>query len=271
MQRKNNRTALIPLSELISLRGKRALITGSATGIGKAIALRFAEAGAALELVDIDEESLTTVKDELSPFDVEINVHRVDLSEKEEIDALWKKLEGKEPSILVNNAGVYPTKSFLDVDEEFLKKIMDINLNSVFWMCQHMVRSRLKKGGVIINLGSIEAIMPFKEELSHYDMSKAGIMALTRALANEYGKHGFRMNVLLPGGVWTSGTKNLAKEAIKLKLSIVKSGLKYSIRTPLGRLGQPDEIARMALVLASDLSSYVHGTLVAVDAGFLSA
>ena len=247
------------------------MITGSATGIGKAIALRFAEAGAALELVDIDEESLTAVKDELSLFDAETNVHKVDLSEKEEIDALWKKLERKGPDVLVNNAGVYPTKSFLDVDEEFLKKVMDVNLNSVFWMCQHMVRSRLKKGGVIINLGSIEAIMPFKEELSHYDMSKAGIMALTRALANEYGKHGFRMNVLLPGGVWTSGTKNLAKEAIKLKLSIVKSGLKYSIRTPLGRLGQPDEIARMALVLASDLSSYVHGALIAVDGGFLSA
>jgi NAD(P)-dependent dehydrogenase (short-subunit alcohol dehydrogenase family) len=171
----------------------------------------------------------------------------------------------------VNNAGIYPTKPFLDVDEAFLKKVMDVNLNSVFWMCQHMIRRRLKKGGVIINLGSIEAIMPFKEQLCHYDISKAGIMAFTRALANEYGKHGFRINALVPGGIWTSGTRSLAKEVMKFKLNVVKSGIEYNMRTPLGRLGNPDEIARMALVLASDLSSYVHGTLITVDGGFLSA
>jgi 3-oxoacyl-[acyl-carrier protein] reductase len=159
----------------------------------------------------------------------------------------------------------------LDVDQAFLKKVMDINLNSVIWMCQHMIRNRLKKGGVIINIGSIEAIMPLKEGLSHYDISKAGVMVFSRALASEYGKHGFRINVLVPGGIWTEGTKSMAKEAMKFKLNLVKSGIEYNMRTPLGRLGKPDEIARMALVLASDLSSYVNGTLIAVDGGFLSA
>ena len=120
-------------------------------------------------------------------------------------------------------------------------------------------------------MGSIEAVMPFKEELCHYDISKAGIMALSRALANEYGGRGFRINVLVPGGIWTSGTQKLAKEALKLNLGVVKSGTEYNLRTPFGRLGNPDEIARMALVLASDLSSYVHGTLITVDGGFLSA
>jgi 3-oxoacyl-[acyl-carrier protein] reductase len=263
--------SLTPFSELVSLKSKKALITGSGAGIGKAIASRFAEAGADLELVDINEESLNKVKEGLEQFDTKLNVHRVNLSKKEEIDALWKRLEGKEPDILVNNAGIYPTKSFLDVDETFLKKVMDINLNSVFWMCQHMIRSRLKKGGVIINIGSIEAVMPLKEELAHYDISKAGVMVLSRALASEYGKHGFRINVLVPGGIWTSGTKNLAREVMKFKLNVVRSGIEYGMRTPLGRLGKPDEIARMALVLASDLSSYVNGTLIVVDGGFLSA
>jgi NAD(P)-dependent dehydrogenase (short-subunit alcohol dehydrogenase family) len=271
VRKKIGKTSLTPLSELISLEGKRALITGSGSGIGKAMAYRFAEAGADLELVDINEESLAAVKEELMQFNVETNIHKVNLSQKEEIDALWKKLEGREPNILVNNAGIYPTKPFLDVDEAFLKRVMDINLNSAFWMCQHMIRSRQKKGGIIINVGSIEAILPFKEELSHYDISKAGIMAFSRALANEYGKHGFRINVLVPGGIWTPGTKNLAKEAMKFKLNVVKSGIEYNMRTPLGRLGKPDEIATMALVLASDLSSYVHGTLIIVDGGFLSA
>lgn len=269
--KKKAKTRLTPLSELICLRNRRALITGSGTGIGEAIALRFAEAGADLELVDVNEERLNRVKQELDEFKVRIGTSKVDLSKKEQIDSLWKRLAGKEPDILVNNAGIYPTKSFLDVDEVFLERVMDVNLNSVFWMCQRMIGSRLKRGGVIINMGSIEAVMPLKEGLAHYDVSKAGVMVLSRALASEYGKRGFRINVLVPGGIWTSGTKNLAKEAMKFKFNIVKSGIEYDMRTPLGRLGKPDEVARMALVLASDLSSYVNGTLIVVDGGFLSA
>jgi NAD(P)-dependent dehydrogenase (short-subunit alcohol dehydrogenase family) len=270
--KRTSKTKLVPLSKLVSLKGKRALITGSGAGIGKAIAYRFAEAGADLELVDINVGSLDAVRQELKQFGVEIDIHKVNLSRKEEIDALWTTaLKGKEPDILVNNAGIYPSKSFLDVDEVFLKRVMDINLNSVFWMSQHMIRARLKKGGVIINMGSIEAIMPLKEGLCHYDISKAGIMVFSRALASEYGRHGFRINVLVPGGIWTQGTKNVAKEAMKFKLNVVKSGIEYNMRTPLGRMGKPDEIARMALVLASDLSSYMNGTLVVIDGGFLSA
>jgi 3-oxoacyl-[acyl-carrier protein] reductase len=134
-----------------------------------------------------------------------------------------------------------------------------------------MIKSRLKKGGIIINIGSIEAIMPLKEEMCHYDITKAGIMILSRTLASQYGRHGFRINVLVPSGGWTQGTKNVAKEAIKFKLDVVKAGIEYNMRNPLGRLANPDEIARMALVLATDLSSYVQGTLITVDGGFLSA
>jgi len=262
---------LTPVSELISLGNKRALITGSAAGIGKAIVHRFAEAGASLELVDINEEGLEATREELSRFNVEMNIHRVDVSRKKEIDALWEKLSGKEPDILVNNAGIYPFKNFLEVDENFFKKVMEINLNSVFWMCQHMIRRRLKKGGVIINVGSIEALLPFEKDLAHYDTSKAGVIAVTRALAKEYGKHGFRINAIIPGGILTPGTKSVAKGIYKLKLGLIKSGLEFKARLPLGRFGQPDEVACMALVLASDLSSYVHGALIAVDGGFLSA
>jgi NAD(P)-dependent dehydrogenase (short-subunit alcohol dehydrogenase family) len=270
-RKKNTETDLLPLSELISLEGKKALITGSGAGIGKAIACRFAEAGADLELVDVNEKSLVSVKEGLERFEVKVNTHKVDVAKREEINALWKKLQQKEPDILVNNAGIYPTKPFLEVDEAFLRKVLDINLHSAFWMCQNMIRSRLKKGGIIINVGSIEAIMPFKEELCHYDISKAGIMVFSRALASEYGRKGFRINVLVPGGIWTSGAKKLAKEALRFKFKVVKSGFEYNMRTPLGRLGKPDEVARIALVLASDLSSYVNGTLVVVDGGFLSA
>ncbi|UCC60511.1 MAG: SDR family oxidoreductase [Dehalococcoidia bacterium] len=259
------------LSELVSLKGKKALITGSAAGIGKAMAYRFAEAGAILELVDMNREGLKTVKKELSQLAPEINIHKVDISKKEQIDALWEHLEGEEPDILVNNAGVFPFKNFLDVDDAFLKKVMDINLNSAFWMCHHMIGTRLKKGGVIINVGSIEAILPFEKELSVYNVSKIGVIGLTRALAKEFGNNGFRINVIIPGGIITPGTKAVAKEITQLKLGLIKTGLEFKTRLPINRGGQPDEVARMALVLASDLSSYVHGALIPVDGGFLSA
>ncbi len=262
-----------PLSELISLHNKIMLITGAASGIGKAIAYRSAEAGAKLYLVDIDGQGLRKLAKELRDmFSSEVEVFRVDLSSKEEIDALWEELAGREPDILVNNAGVYIFRDFLEVDEDFLEKILDVNLNAVFWMCQHMIKRRRGKGGVIINLGSIEAILPFAKGLVHYDISKMGILALTRALAREYGKDGFRINAVVPGGIKTPGTERLRREAIlKLRLDVIKTGMNFLSRLPLGRMGDPDEVARIVLVLATDLSTYVHGALIPVDGGFLSA
>ena len=262
---------LKPLSELISLKGKRALITGSAVGIGRAMAYRFAEAGAYLELVDMNSKGLGLVRNELSRLGSQLDTYKVDLSQEEEVDALWERLKGKEPDILVNNAGIYPFKNFLEVDDAFLKKVIDINLRSALLMCQHMIRRRLKRGGVIINIGSIEAIVPLAEDLIPYDISKAGVIALTRALAKQYGRNGFRINVILPGGITTPGTKAVAKEVARFKMGPLKTGVEFAMRLPLRRGGQPDEVARVALFLASDLSSYIHGALIPVDGGFLSA
>ena len=261
------------LAELISLKGKRSLITGAAAGIGRAIALRFAEADSDLVLVDINMEGLKQVKQEIrEKYGVDTEIYRVDLAVKKEIDNLWRQLEGREPDILVNNAGIYLFRDFLEVDEDLLEKTLAINLKAVFWMCQHMIRRRIDKGGVIINVGSIEAVLPFAKGLVHYDASKAGVMALTRALAREYGRKGFRINAVVPGGITTPGTEKLKREAIlKLKIDIIKTGMNFMKRLPLGRMGDPDEVARIVLVLASDLASYVHGALIPVDGGFLSA
>jgi len=263
--------ALKPLSELISLQGKRVLITGSAVGIGRAMAYRFAEAGADLELVDMNKRGLGLVRSELSRFGSEIDIYKIDLSKEDEINALWKELSGKEPDILVNNAGIYPFKNFLEVDDAFLSKVLAINLKSALLMCQHMIRKRLKKGGVIINISSIEAILPFAEDLVPYDISKIGVIAMTRALAKQYGRNGFRINVIIPGGIITPGTKAVAKDISRFNVGLVKTGVQFATRLPLRRGGQPDEVARIAVVLASDLSSYIHGALIPVDGGFLSA
>lgn len=262
---------LKPITELVSLKGKTALITGAAAGIGRAMAYRFAEAGADLELADINNAGLSAVKKELTNFKRKVNVHKIDISSAEAIDSLWESLEGSEPDILVNNAGIYPFKSFLETDEAFLQNVIDINLQSAVRMCRHMIKRRLKKGGIIINIGSIEAIMPFAEGLVAYDISKTGVIGLTRSLAKEYGRHGFRINVILPGGINTPGTRAVAKEISQFRFSLLKTGYDFKSRLPMNRGGQPDEVARVALFLASDLSSYVHGALMVVDGGFLSA
>jgi len=199
---------------------------------------------------------------------VKVNIHKVDLSTKEEIDMLWEKLNENPPDILINNAGIFPFKDFLELDEQFLNKVLEVNLKSQFWMCQHMIKRRLKRGGVIVNVASIEAIIPFEDHLAHYTTTKAGVIALTRALAKEYGKYGFKINAILPGGIMTPGVK---KTAIKLGIKAIKEGYNFKKRVPMGRLGDPDEVARTSIVLACDLSSYMQGALVVVDGGLSSS
>ena len=135
------------IDQLLSLKGKRALITGAGSGIGKSIARRFAEAGAALILVDINRNCLATLKEELSSPEVEVNCWHADLSSKKEIDHLWERLRNNSPAILVNNAGIYPFKHFLDVDESLYRLVMETNLDAVYWMRQHMIARRHNRQG----------------------------------------------------------------------------------------------------------------------------
>ncbi len=249
----------------VSLDRKTALITGCGSGIGRAMARQFHEAGAQLILVDRDATTLAAVSKETHG-----DAHVVDLTREEDIRALWKKIES-EPDILVNNAGVYPFVDFLKVTADELKKTMDINLTSVFWMCQEFISRRRKQGGIIINVSSIEAILPFKEDLVPYSISKSGVIALTRSLARDYGRQGFQANVILPGAIKTPGTHKLTTNAIQnIKLKLLKTGYDFSTRLALGRWGKPEEVAAVALFLASDLSSYVQGAVLPVDGGFLS-
>lgn len=263
--------AQIPLADLISLQGKRALITGAAAGIGRAIAWRFAEAGAALDLVDIEERALAKTGQAIEGQGAQVSLHPSDIATEAGRSALWEAVAEHPPDILVNNAGIYPFKGFLKVDAAFYDRVLSVNLDAVYWMCQEMISRRIKRGGVIINLASIEAMVAFKDDLAHYSMSKAGVMALTRSLAKEHGKDGFRINALLPGGIVTRGTRSAALGVLRFELGLIATGLQFRQRIPLGRLGQPDEVARMALVLASDLSAYVQGAAVPVDGGFLAS
>lgn len=260
------------LGELLDLRGKNAVISGAANGIGEAISKRLAEAGCNLILIDIDHQKLEKVATEIRKEGYLVEAHFLELSEKDEIDQFWESIDGKSVDILVNNAGIYPFTNFMKLDYAYLEKVMQVNLYSVLWMCQNMIRYRKRKGGVIVNFGSIEAILPFKVDLTQYSLSKIGVIALTRDLAREFSSKGFRVNAILPGGIISNGTRAAAKSVLtKLQLGLISDGYNFIQRVPARRLGDPDEVARMVLMLCCDFSSYVHGALIPVDGGFLSS
>lgn len=259
------------MQDLMSLAGRRALVTGAASGIGRAVAVRLGEAGAELVLVDRDEPGLCVTAEALS-LSAGGRVARevVDLASRPAIDALWQRLEPA-PSVLINVAGSYPFAPLLTIDEDAYRAVMGVNLDAVFWMCQAMIRRRQKAGGSIVNVASVEAVLPFKAGLAHYGPAKAAVIALTRSLAREFGGRGFRVNVVLPGWIDTPGTRRVAREVLRLKLGHLAEGVDYSRRLPLGRRGSADEVARVVAFLASDAASYMLGSVVAVDGGFLSA
>lgn len=270
MRTENPTGSLKPLPQLLSLRGRLALITGAASGIGWATALRFAEAGAELVLVDRDTQGLEKLSAALERYNVRTSLHPVDLTVKTEIDALWEALP-RAPDILVNNAGVYRFRPLLELKEADYAQDMALNLHAVFFMCQRFLRAQ-RGPGVIINVSSVEAFLPFAPGLAHYDAAKLGVVALTRAIAREYGRRGIRANVVVPGGIATPGVRRLQREALRrLDLHRIRLGFHFQARLPLGRFGDPDEVARAILFLASDMASYITGAVLAVDGGFLSA
>jgi NAD(P)-dependent dehydrogenase (short-subunit alcohol dehydrogenase family) len=262
------------LDEILDLRGKSCILTGAANGIGAASAFRLAEAGAKMILLDVDEKNLLKVLHKVKVINNGVThmSFALDLSEKSRIDAFWSDIDEEDPDILINNAGMFPFVDFLKLTEEKLMKVMQVNLFSTLWMCQAFIKKRLKKGGIILNFGSIEAILPFKKDLSHYSLSKIGVITLTRDLAKEYAGEGFRVNVVLPGCIFTKGTKQAAIRAIRtLDMGLLKDGYLFKNRVPAAELGKADDVALTVLSLCTDMTRFIHGAIIPVDGGFLCA
>ncbi|MEZ0230879.1 MAG: 3-oxoacyl-[acyl-carrier-protein] reductase [Planctomycetota bacterium] len=241
------------------LDGKCAIVTGASRGIGKAIAIQFAREGAHVALFATDEAKLKAVADEIAPLGHKVFVRSVDLRKgdavREAVDAAKEALGGLD--ILVNNAGITKDQLILRMKEEEWADVLDVNLASAFRCAKAAARYVMKsKAGRIINVTSIVGLSGNAGQ-SNYAASKSGLIGFTKSLAKELASRGVTVNAIAPGYITTDMTAALPAEA---KAELEK-------RIPLARVGAPDEIAHVAVFLASDRASYVTGETIRVDGG----
>jgi NAD(P)-dependent dehydrogenase (short-subunit alcohol dehydrogenase family) len=256
------------IEELISLNGRNAVVTGGARGLGKAIARRLAEAGASVMIGDIDEAGASSAAAEIAG-DVTSSVMsaRIDVAHADciaEVANLTAEAFGG-IDLWVNNAGVFPRINLRDMTEESWDEVMNVNLRGVLMGCReaanHMIASG--KGGTIVNIASTAGFRGTGEGLSSYVGSKHGVVGITRQLALELAPHRIRVLGIAPSVVVTEGVR-ASRETAQ-----ASGSEQFTFQCPLGRLGVPDDIARVVLFCASDLSIYMTGATLPVDAGLL--
>jgi NAD(P)-dependent dehydrogenase (short-subunit alcohol dehydrogenase family) len=239
-----------------------AIVTGAARGIGLACARRFLAEGAKVILTDIDEKEGATAAKALG---ADVHFVHCDVGSAKDVAALIaearKKFGGID--ILVNNAGIVHGADFLELAEADFDRVLRVNLKGAFLVAQAVAKSMTaqKKKGAIVNMASINSRVAIGNQIP-YSVSKGGLLQLTRAMALSLAKHGIRVNAIGPGSIMTDMLKSVAndKEAKRRILS----------RTPLGRIGTPEEVASVAAFLASDDASYITGEIIYVDGGRLA-
>lgn len=251
----------IALNEILSLDGKSAIVTGGAKGIGRAIARRLAEAGARVVIADIDTDAGERASSELGAEFI-----RTDMTSEDDLRRLVATASERHDNleILVNNAGIYPFKPALEMTTAEWDRVQAINLRGLFLLSREFVNARRGRGngGAIVNIGSIDSFHPSSVGLAAYDASKGGVLMFTRNFALEVAPLGIRVNMIAPGGVMTEGVQ--AQGTVPDEVA-----RQFLARVPLGRWGEPDDIATMTLVLVTPLSAYVTGSAFIVDGGRL--
>jgi 2-deoxy-D-gluconate 3-dehydrogenase len=262
------------INKLLNLSGKVAIVTGGAVGIGYGISYRFAEAGASVVIATRNEEQGEGAARELRSVGWETTAIRTDVSDEASVKNMVEETVRKYGSIdiLVNNAGIYPQIPLSMMTLEDFNKVIAINLDGVF-LCTKYVSERMiaqKKGGKIINITSIDALHPSSIGLAHYDASKHGVWGFTKNIALELAPHKIWVNAIAPGGILTPGVQKLQQSMpVAKELDMGNVIEKFLERIPMRRLGDPDDIGKVALFLASNMSSYMTGSQIIVDGGAL--
>ncbi|MGH6948922.1 MAG: SDR family NAD(P)-dependent oxidoreductase [Kiloniellales bacterium] len=247
------------------LQGKVAIVTGAARGIGLAVAKRFASEGARVVLSDIERTSGEEAAEAIQGAGGDALFLACDVGAKAEVDALiagavaaYGRLD-----ILVANAGIVHAADFLELAEEDFDRVLRVNLKGVFLCGQAAARQMVEQdgGGAIVNMSSVNAVMAIPS-IAPYVVSKGGINQLTRVMALALAEKGIRVNAIGPGSIATEMAQAVLSDPEKAKGALS--------RTPLGRFGEPDEVAKVALFLASDDSSYITGQVIYPDGGRLA-
>jgi NAD(P)-dependent dehydrogenase (short-subunit alcohol dehydrogenase family) len=248
----------------LSLEGKVAIVTGGGTGMGRSIALQFAEVGADVVVASRRLSVLEKVTEEIRAMGRRSLAVQADISKKSDVDKMVQKTmdEFGNIDILVNSAGILVLRTLIETEEDDWDKIFDINLKGCQLCGQAVGRVMVKqKRGNIINIASIDSFVSLPLE-SAYGVSKAGVAMFTRILAKELVSYNIRVNAIAPGWVKTPMTEFAWSDPKILK--------EAEVAIPMGRLAEPEDIANAALFLASDLSSYITGSTIVVDGGFIA-
>lgn len=252
------------IKQKFDLTGKVAIVTGSSKGIGLSIAKGLAENGAKVVISSRKQDAVDLVAEEFTKAGLEavgIACHIGDSSQREALVAKTIEKYGS-IDILVNNAAINPYYGPLEAsDEEVFNKIMDVNVKAP-WLLSNLVQPYMKanKGGSIINISSVEGIHP-GFQLGLYSVTKSALIMLTKNQAKEWGVYGIRSNVVCPGLIKTKFSQGLWSNE-----HLVSS---YNEKVPLKRMAEPDEMAGVVLLLASDAGSYITGGVYAADGGYL--
>ncbi len=246
------------------LAGKVAVVTGGCSGIGLATVRRFAEEGATVVIADLADETGEALAQELGGSYV-----HCDVSSKEDVDRLFATALERHGrvDIAFNNAGISPPEddSILDTDLEAWKRVQDINLTSVYLCCKAVIPIMIEQGGgSIINTASFVAVMGAATSQISYSASKGGVLSMTRELGVQFARQGIRVNALCPGPVNTP----LLQE---LFASDPERAARRLVHVPMGRFGEPEEMANAVLFLASDESSFMTASTFLVDGGISGA
>jgi len=252
---------------LLSLEGKVAMVTGAASGIGRGIALRLAELGAAIVILDIDAAGAKSTEERIAQQG-KVRFEKCDVGSSRDcqravaaaIDAFGKI------DILCNNAGVILRKDVTNLTEDEWDLALDVTLKSIFLLSREVIPHMIKAGsGVIINTGSGWSLKGGPQAAS-YCAAKAGVLNLTRAMAIDYGKHNIRVNCFCPGDIDTpmlqSECEQLGEKTVTL--------LREAANRPIARVGTPEDVANAVLFLASGMATWITGTHLVVDGGGLA-
>ncbi|MDG2003689.1 MAG: SDR family NAD(P)-dependent oxidoreductase [Novosphingobium sp.] len=258
----------VPVSELLSLKGRGAVVTGGAQGLGRGIARRLAEAGADVVIGDLDLELAGKVADDLSKaYGGKVIAAKMDVADSASVNAIadMAVTEFGSLDIWVNNAGIYPNIGLLDMTDEVWNRVMDINLRGVFAGCREAARRMVDagNGGVIVNVASTAGFKGVAPGVVAYVSSKHGVVGMNKQLAIELAPHNIRVLGVAPTFCDTEGnTAALAKLPERVKTEIAAT-----VSSALGRIGTPDDIGRVVLFCASDMAIFMTGSTLLVDAG----